>query len=483
LLQFTDKKAASMEIIHISAECYPVAKAGGLGDVVGALPKYQNKLGHIAKVVMPMYRTKFLYEHSWELVHEGATNMGLSWFRYSVIKEKTNTLGFDLYLVDINGLLDREKVYGYDDDSERFLAFQIATLHWMNQWQHNPDVVHCHDHHTGLVPFMMKFCYGLEKLRPIRTVFTVHNAQYQGWMGWGKRNLIPDFDNWKTGMLDWRNNINPLASAIKCADKVTTVSPSYLAELRSEANGLEALFEYERGKCFGILNGIDNEVWNPETDPMLHQHYNADTVSVGKAANKKIVCEQFGIDPTKPLFTFIGRLVGEKAAEILPSAVGESVALHQGNVCFVILGSGDPSVEYQLRELHYVIPNNYNCFIGYNEKLAHQMYAAADFLLMPSRVEPCGLNQMYALRYGTIPVVRRTGGLQDTVVDIAEPDFKGYGILFNNPTVWDLNGAISRAVGWYYDEPGILDEARKKMMAINNSWENSAAQYIELYNS
>lgn len=483
MLQFTDKKAASMEIIHISAECYPVAKAGGLGDVVGALPKYQNKLGHIAKVVMPMYRTKFLYEHSWELVHEGATNMGLSWFRYSVIKEKTNTLGFDLYLVDINGLLDREKVYGYDDDSERFLAFQIATLHWMNQWQHNPDVVHCHDHHTGLVPFMMKFCYGLEKLRPIRTVFTVHNAQYQGWMGWEKRNLIPDFDNWKTGMLDWRNNINPLASAIKCADKVTTVSPSYLAELRSEANGLEALFEYERGKCFGILNGIDNEVWNPETDPMLHQHYNADTVSEGKAANKAIVCAQFGIDPTKPLFTFIGRLVGEKAAEILPSAVGESVALHQGNVCFVILGSGDPSVEYQLRELHYVIPNNYNCFIGYNEKLAHQMYAAADFLLMPSRVEPCGLNQMYALRYGTIPVVRRTGGLQDTVVDIAEPDFKGYGILFNNPTVWDLNGAISRAVGWYYDEPGILDAARKKMMAINNSWENSAAQYIELYNS
>jgi starch synthase len=156
-----------MEIIHVSAECYPVAKAGGLGDVVGALPKYLNKLGQNAKVVMPMYRTKFLYENEWELVHESGSNLGNTWFRYSVIKEKTNKLGFDLYLVDINGFLDREKVYGYDDDTQRFVAFQIAVVHWINQWQHRPDVIHCHDHHTGLIPFMMKYCYGL----------------YVGWVG------------------------------------------------------------------------------------------------------------------------------------------------------------------------------------------------------------------------------------------------------------------------------------------------------------
>ncbi|MFI5133759.1 MAG: glycogen/starch synthase, partial [Chitinophagales bacterium] len=148
-----------MEIIHVSAECYPVAKVGGLGDVVGALPKYQTGLGHVVKVIMPMYRTKFLYENQWELVHEGGQTLGPHWFHYSVIKEKTNQLGFDLYLVDINGLLDREKVYGYEDDADRFTAFQIAVCDWLSKWDHKPDVIHCHDHHTGLIPFMIKYCF------------------------------------------------------------------------------------------------------------------------------------------------------------------------------------------------------------------------------------------------------------------------------------------------------------------------------------
>lgn len=172
-----------MEIIHISAECYPVAKAGGLGDVVGALPKYQNKLGHTAKVIMPMYRTKFLYDNEWDVHFKGNTNLGNWFFDFTVIKERHNKLGFDLYLVDINGLLDREKVYGYDDDAQRFIAFQIAALAWLNAWQHKPDVVHCHDYHTGLVPFMMKYCYRYESLRSISTVVTIHNAEYQGWLG------------------------------------------------------------------------------------------------------------------------------------------------------------------------------------------------------------------------------------------------------------------------------------------------------------
>src|SRR6187397_1811261 len=171
-----------MEIIHISAECYPVAKAGGLGDVVGALPKYQNKIGHTAKVVMPMYRTKFLYDNEWDLVHESGSNLGNTWFKYAIIKEKTNKLGFDLYLVDINGFLDRDRIYGYDDDIQRFTAFQIAVVHWLGHWKHHPDVVHCHDHQSGLVPFMMKYCYGYYDLRNIRTIVTIHNAQYQGWM-------------------------------------------------------------------------------------------------------------------------------------------------------------------------------------------------------------------------------------------------------------------------------------------------------------
>lgn len=471
-----------MEIVHISAECYPVAKAGGLGDVVGALPKYQNKLGHIAKVVMPMYRTKFLYENEWELVHEGGTSLGGNWFRYAVIKEKTGKLGFDLYLVDINGLLDRERVYGYDDDTERFTSFQIAVVHWLNQWQHRPDVVHVHDHHTGLIPFMMQHCYEFKNnLAGIKTVITIHNAQYQGWMGWNKSHYLPLYDTWKSGLLDWADTINPLASGIKCAHWVTTVSPSYLEELRYTANGLENLFEYEKGKCVGILNGIDNEVWDPETDPLIAHHYGIDTVQEGKLANKEVICERFGFSPQWPLFIFIGRLVGEKAADILPTVIKESLTMHEGRMNILVLGSGDPGVEYQLSELNELFKANYNTFIGYNEKLAHQMYAGADFLLMPSRVEPCGLNQMYALRYGTVPMVRNTGGLRDTVIDIAAPNFTGFGIVFNQAAAWEVNEAIHRAMGWYFEKPDILAAAREKMMEIDHSWESSAQQYINIY--
>src|SRR5690606_7300268 len=240
-----------MEIIHVSAECYPYAKAGGLGDVVGALPKYQNRLGHIAKVVMPMYRTKFLYDNEWELVHQGGQQFGYNWFHYSIIKEKTNKLGYDLFLVDINGLLDREKIYGYDDDAERFTAFQIAVCDWINHWQHKPNIIHCHDHHTGLIPFMMQYCFAFSNLRDIPPVFTVHNAQYQGWLDWSNFHFIPSYDGWRWGMLEWDKKINPLASAIKCSKRVTTVSNSYLEELRVSANGLENLFEYEKGKCTG----------------------------------------------------------------------------------------------------------------------------------------------------------------------------------------------------------------------------------------
>ena len=470
-----------MEIIHIAAECYPVAKAGGLGDVVGALPKYQNKIGHTAKVVMPMYRTKFLLQNEWELVHEGGQYLGPAFFRYSIIKEKTNKLGFDLYLIDINGLLDRDKIYGYDDDSERFVAFQIATMDWISKWNHRPDIIHVHDYHAGLIPFMMKHCAAFSNLSLIPSVLTIHNAQYQGWMGWDKSYLLPSYDNWKWGMLDWKNNINPLASAVKCAWKVNTVSYSYMDELRQSANGLEDLFEYERGKCTGILNGIDNEVWDPEKDEYLEKNFSAESFEKGKRKNKKELCKQFGLDSEKPLFTFIGRLVGEKAADILPEAISSSVYQHHGNCNFLILGSGDPAVEGELENIKDQLSGYVSTYIGYSEPLSHVMYAGADFLLMPSRVEPCGLNQMYALRYGTVPIVRNTGGLRDTVIDYG--DWQGFGIRFDNATVWDITYSVGRAIDLYYNKKEQMNQMISFMMNIDHSWEASAQQYISLYQS
>lgn len=471
-----------MEIIHIAAECYPVAKAGGLGDVVGALPKYQAELGHVAKVVMPMYRTKFLYTNQWELVHEGGQHIGPYQFRYSVIKEKTNKLGFDLYLVDINGLLDREKIYGYDDDADRFLAFQVAVCDWINSWQHQPDVLHCHDHHTGLIPFMVKYAFEFrQKMADIPTVFTVHNAQYQGWMGWDKYYLLPSFDSWKWGMLDWNNNINPLASAVKCAWKVTTVSHSYLDELREEANGLQNLFEYEKGKSAGILNGIDTQVWNPETDTMIAKNYDKELVARGKEKNKKELAAQFGLDPNKPLISFIGRLVGEKSADLLPEAIAQSIYQHNGHANFLVLGSGDPELEDRLDQMKHQFGGFYNSYIGYSEPLSHLIYAGSDFLLMPSRVEPCGLNQMYALRYGTIPMVRNVGGLRDTVSDMG--DWQGIGIRFDQASVWDITYSTGRAIDLYNNKRDLYDWMRGHMMTIDHSWNASAQQYIDIYRS
>ncbi len=467
-----------MEIIHVSAECYPMAKAGGLGDVVGALPKYQTKLGHIAKVVMPMYRTKFLYNHEFEVVHKGAFGMAHYWFEYTIIKEATNVLGFDLYLVDINGLLNREKIYGYDDDTERFTAFQIAVVDWMSKWHHHPDIVHVHDHQAGLVPFMMQHCYAYKNLSSIKTILTIHNAQYQGWMDWSKSNYIPDWDKWKSGLLEWDNTINSLASAIKCASKVNTVSHGYLEELMYMANGLEKLFQYERGKCFGILNGIDTEVWDPETDKYLDEKYGLKDFAEKKRANKKELCARFNLEENKPLIVFIGRLVGEKAADLLPQVIGDSIYFMEGKMNFLVLGSGDPYIEYQLSNLHIHLFGYYNTQIGYNEKLSHEMYAGADFLLMPSRIEPCGLNQMYALRYGTIPIVRRTGGLKDTVKDFGEPD--GFGICFNTASVGDICHAVYRATE-LYDQPEKMNQIIQHIMQIDHSWERSTEIYLNLY--
>ena len=469
-----------MQILHVSAECYPVAKAGGLGDVVGSLPRFQNEKGHQASVVMPMYRTPYLYSHEWDVVHKGNAYLGHWNFDYTVIKEKSNAQGFALYLIDINGLLDREKVYGYSDDTERFCAFQIAVVDWLNSWFELPAIVHVHDHHAGLIPFMMQHCYAFKRLQYIKTILTIHNAQYQGAFGWDKTTYIPHWDSWKRGMLEWNGQINPLASAIKCCWKVTTVSNTYMNELKSMSNGLEPLFEYEKGKCSGILNGIDYSVWNPENDKYIENHFGIGDIEIGKAKSKQLLCERFGLSHEKPLFIFIGRLVGEKGADLLPQVISDCFTYIGRKMNFLILGSGESETEEQLSHLQSVSKGDYATFIGYNESLSHLMYAGADFLLMPSRVEPCGLNQLYAMRYGTIPLVRRTGGLIDTVVDMGDPG--GYGIAFNHAAVGDITHAIYRATE-LFGQKTTFNHLRQKIVSLDFSWEKSAEEYLSLYKS
>ena len=469
-----------MKIFHLSAECYPVAKVGGLADVVGSLPKYQNMAGLQAAVVMPYYDRKFTRENEFDIVFNAATLLDTKRLYFEILKERTNKLGFELFLVRIPGLLDRENVYSYPDEREQFIAFQLAFLDWISYSQQTPDIIHCHDHHSGLVPFLLYHSKLYRRLANTPTVFTIHNGQYHGSFGWEHLSYLPEIDLTQTGLLDWAGGINPLASAVKCCWRYTTVSPTYLHELSINSNGLEYLFWIESAKGYGIINGIDTEVWNPKTDTMIAGNFTSKSIAKGKQVNKDALCERFGLDPNKPLFTFIGRLVIEKGADLLPEAIELSLMDPAEEASFLILGSGDTEMETALLELKEKYPGRYNVFIGYDEALAHLIYAGADFLLMPSRVEPCGLNQLYSLRYGTMPLVRSTGGLIDSVIDFG--DEGGYGIRFNNASVADINHSISRACALYQNTV-LLQQLRKRMMALDFSWDRSAKEYINLYES
>ena len=467
-----------MEIFHIAAECFPVAKVGGLADVVGALPKYQNNAGHQVRVVIPCYDLKFREENEFENVFSAHIKLGKFNFPFNVLKETTDKLGFELFLVQIPELFDRKDVYGYEDDIERFVSFQIATLDWINTRSEVADLINCHDHHTGLIPFMMLYASKYEKLRNVASVLTIHNSIYQGQFGFDKLYYLPEFDLSKVTVLEWDNRINSLAAGVKCANALTTVSPNYLNEISYSANGLESLFNLVKDKSKGILNGIDIDVWDPAIDKLLKNNYSSNNFKKGKQDNKEVLCERFNLDSTKPLFSFIGRLLEEKGADLLPHAAAQALSENYKEINFLILGSGNKEIESQLGHLLTSFKGNYNVFIGYNEELAHLIYAGSDFLLMPSRVEPCGLNQMYSYKYGTIPIVRRTGGLKDTVIDFGDG---GNGICHDQSTVLDVCYSIQRAVNLYKKRKS-FNQLRKLGMKIDHSWEIVCQEYIELYN-
>ncbi|MEL0010507.1 MAG: glycogen/starch synthase [Bacteroidota bacterium] len=478
-----------MKIVHVSAECYPAAKAGGLGDVIGALPKYQNKGTHQAVVCMPYYHTPWLVSSKKEVIETSCCFMGDRELTYQVYEIKEN-LGFSLYAFDIPGYTDRKGIYldpesnhGYWDEFERFLSFQIAVCTTINGWAERPDIVHCHDHHTALIPFMMQQCQLFAKLSDLPTVITVHNAEYHGNHELSKRFLLPHFDEHQVGLLEWNGELNSLACGLKCAWKITTVSPSYMNELQEFSNGLEFLFSMESGKSLGILNGIDPSVWDPTNDQYLDTPYGYSSkkdilnVEQGKRHYKHILCGEYELDPSRPTFAFIGRLVHQKGADLLASVI-RGFALEHAQVNFILLGTGEAQLQHEFATMDRELVGFFDAKLSYNEALAHRMYAGADFMIMPSRVEPCGLNQFYSMRYGTIPIVRAVGGLKDSVPDIDQVN--GLGIQFDHFSYYDLYHAIQRAIELYADEKRFR-KLRELIMQENNSWSRAATNYQQVY--
>lgn len=491
-----------IQVLHISAECYPAAKTGGLGDVVGSLPKYMTQAGVLSAAVIPKYALKWIHNRDWVTVYHGAIRSDWRTIPFTVQQQASSTLGFPLFVVDIPGLYDRPGIYNdpdgtpYGDEVERYLVFQQAVLQWVISFpeQERPRVLHCHDHHTGLIPFMAKYSPDFRPLANTPTVFTIHNGQYQGAFSWKNHHLLPYYDAWARGYLDWNGAVNPMASAIKCAWAVTTVSESYLFELHENSLGLEPLFKSEWHKQWGIINGIDAQVWDPVTDAALQYNLEAEEGQSGaegatlnihaiqkfKQKNKRVLCEWFGLPEHLPLISFIGRMVGEKGSDLLPDAYRNYIHAG-GSATFLVLGTGESWTQNQFRSMTHQYPGRVNAVIDYNEALAHQIYAGSDFLIMPSRVEPCGLNQMYAMRYGAIPIVRSIGGLKDTVPDIASPNGVGRGFRFDEATLSDIGHAIHRAASMWHNEPGIVAMMRQRIMAIDFSWENTVGRYFSVY--
>jgi len=491
-----------IQVLHISAECYPAAKTGGLGDVVGSLPKYMTQAGVLSAAVIPKYALKWIHSRDWVTVYHGAIRSDWRTIPFTVQQQASSTLGFPLFVVDVPGLYDRPGIYNdpdgtpYGDEVERYLVFQQAVLQWVISFpeQDRPRVLHCHDHHTGLIPFMAKYSPDFRPLADTPTVFTIHNGQYQGAFSWKNHHLLPYYDAWARGYLDWNGAINPMASAIKCAWAVTTVSESYLFELHENSLGLEPLFKAEWHKQWGIINGIDAQVWDPASDAALQYNLEAEenpSVADGarlsiqaiqkfKHKNKRVLCEWFGLPEHLPLISFIGRMVGEKGSDLLPDAYRNYIHAG-GSATFLVLGTGEAWTQNQFRSMAHQYQGRVNAVIDYNEALAHQIYAGSDFLIMPSRVEPCGLNQMYAMRYGAIPIVRSIGGLKDTVPDIASPNGVGRGIRFDEPTLSDIGHAIHRAASMWQNEPGIVAMLRQRIMSIDFSWENTVGRYFSVY--
>ncbi len=470
-----------IKVLHVCTECYPAAKAGGMGDVVGALPRYSKKQGVDASVVIPKYRMPWFETREFERVFSGSFQLGYETVAFFVERLKSKDLPFPFYCVDIPGKFDRGSIYldtdgeGYRDEIPRNISFQRSVLDWLASQPEQFDIVHCHDHMTGLIPFFMSHGKDYSALSGTPTFFTIHNAAYRGMIHWENVRLLPEYAYEHGGLLDWDNHIHSLASALRCSWGFSTVSPSYLSEIRNSPENLSWIYHNEKEKSVGIINGIDNEMWDPKTDDLLPFNYKKGWDKF-KYQNKHFLCSEYNFDESKPIITFIGRLAHQKGADILTYTIDQYLSQSDA-LNFVVLGSGNLSIENNILKLQSHYSANVKALIMYNEKVAHELYGGSDFIVMPSRFEPCGLNQMFAMRYGTIPIVHSTGGLIDTVEDI---DQGGTGIRFDDANVGSLLFAFERARK-LFEDTNAFRAVRRKCVRKNFSWDKSMKLYAEEY--
>ncbi|MBR7070663.1 MAG: glycogen synthase GlgA [Clostridia bacterium] len=466
-----------MKVLFASSEAFPFAMSGGLADVAGALPKALRRRLVGCRVVLPLYESVPEQLRS-EMTFVCHITVPVAWRRQYCGVFEAHIGGVIYYLIDNQYYFKREGLYGHYDDAERFAFFSRAVLEILPHINFIPDVIHCNDWQTALVPVFLREFYRFdERYAKIKTVFTIHNIQYQGIYG---MDLYSDVFGLKEGeehIIEYGGCANLMKGAIECADRVTTVSPSYAREILDPyySHGLDPVLAKFQEKTVGIVNGIDYEVYNPETDPLIYMNYSAESLS-GKAFNKKELQKEMGLPQRDvPVFGMVTRLVAHKGIDLVKSVFEK---LMDADLQFVILGSGDWEFENFFHQMAEKYPEKVGLKLGFVPQLAHRIYAGADIFLMPSKSEPCGLAQMVALRYGTIPIVRETGGLNDTISD--SQDGTGNGFTFANYDANDMAFTIWRSLMGYANRDG-WEILQKRAMNCDNSWSVSANKYIRLY--
>lgn len=481
-----EKKPAAPEnkkhVLFVASEAWPFAGTGGLGEVIGSLPSALNKLGNIeARVIIPLYEN-LPAEYREKLTFKCAINVPLSWRnQYCGLLEYVHN-GVTFWFVDNEYYFKRQGLYGYGDDGERFAFFSRAVCELLPVLDWRVDVLHCNDWHTALVPVYYKlYTQYRENLGGIKTIFTIHNIEYQGQFSGAIIEDLFGISHREYMSVEHNGCINLMKAAIDYSDGVSTVSKTYAQEIMTGeyAHGLENVLRKNAYKLRGILNGIDTVTYNPAENRSLFVNYDLSSVDTLKAANKEGLQRMLNlpVDPDVPMIAMITRLVSHKGVDIVRSAFE---GIMRSGVQFVVLGTGDQDHENFFKHMEHVFGNRVRAVIAFNKDMAQKIYAGADIFLMPSRSEPCGLSQMMAMRYGTVPVVRACGGLKDSVIDCGDGD-TGNGFTFNDYNAGALGHAVDRAVGLCRDYRDKWTGLRRRAMQCDFSWEKSAKDYNEYY--
>jgi starch synthase len=480
-----------MKIAFASSEVHPFAKTGGLGDVVGSLPIALSKLGHEVKVFMPKYavvdHNKYDLTYCWATDEMPIRVAGKIWLVHVFCSTLPNS-DVEIYFIDCKHFFNRPSIYTNDfDEDERFILFCKAVIESMQRLGWQPDIINCNDWQTGLIPLYIKDNYSWDQFfSRTATVFTIHNIGYQG--RFPKETLYKAEirkELWyPNSPVETWNSVNLMKTGLMFADALNTVSPTYAKETMTYEGsyGLDGTLHFRKDDYFGILNGADYSIWNPQTDKHIPHHYSVDDLS-GKLACKKFLVEHVHLpfNENTPLIGIVARLTSQKGFDLFASSINDLMDI---DAQWAILGTGEDDFEDLILGLHYSFPQKVFSYIGFNNDLAHLIEAASDIFLMPSRYEPCGLNQIYSMKYGTVPIVRKTGGLADTVHDWDEYSNLGQdigtGFSFNDYSPYALVTTVQRAVSTFHNKK-IWTKIIRNGMLRDYSWEVSACKYVELY--